>query len=134
MDVKIAFLNRYIEENIFMEHPRGFESQDGSKVCKLKWSIYGLKQASRSLNIHFDKANKSFGFIKNVDEPCVYKKVSDNVITFLVLYVDDILLIGNNIGMLTTVKVWLSNTFSMKDLREATYILGIRIYRDRAKK
>ncbi|PPZ39290.1 hypothetical protein C5P26_25665, partial [Escherichia coli] len=115
MDVKTAFLNGYIEENIFMEQPRGFESQDGSKVCKLKRSIYGLKQASRSWNIRFDEAIKSFGFIKNEDEPCVYKKVSDSAITFLVLYVDDILLMGNDTGMLTTIKVWLSNTFSMKD-------------------
>ncbi|PPZ05609.1 hypothetical protein C5P41_24865, partial [Escherichia coli] len=134
MDVKTTFLNGYIEENIFMEQPKGFESQDGSKVCKLKRSIYGLKQASRSWNIRFDEAIKSFGFIKNEDEPCVYKKVSDSAITFLVLYVDDILLMGNDTGMLTTIKVWLSNTFSMKDLGEATYILGIRIYRDRAKR
>ena len=105
MDVKTAFLNGYIEESIFMEQPRGFESQDGSKVCKLKRSIYGLKQASRSWNIRCDEAIKSFGFIKNEDEPCVYKKVSDSAITFLVLYVDDILLMGNDTGMLTTIKV-----------------------------
>ncbi len=66
--------------------------------------------------------------MKNENEPCVYKKVSANTITFLVLYVDDILLIGNDVGMLATVKLWLSNTFSMKGLGEATYILGIRIY------
>lgn len=60
------------------------------------------------------------------------EKVSGSAITFLVLYVDDILLMGNDIGMLSSVKLWLSNTFSMKDLGEATYILGIFIYRDRA--
>ena len=54
-------------------------------------SIYGLKQASRSWNIRFDEAIKSFGFSQNMDEPCVYKKVSGSTITFLVLYVDDIL-------------------------------------------
>ncbi len=58
-----------------------------------------------------------------MDEPCVYEKVSESAITFFILYVDDILLIGNDIGMLTTVKVRLSNTFSMKDLAEATYVL-----------
>ncbi len=105
MDVKTAFLNGYIEEDVFMEQPKGFESKDGSKICKLKRSIYGLKQASRSWNIHFDKAIKSFGFIKNVNEPYVYKEVSGSATTFLALYVDDILLIGNDINMLTTVKI-----------------------------
>ncbi|PKI58225.1 hypothetical protein CRG98_021396 [Punica granatum] len=70
MDVKTAFLNGYIEEEIFMDQPKGFESKDKSKVCKLKRSIYGLKQASRSWNRRFDEAVKSFGFIKNKDEPC----------------------------------------------------------------
>ena len=50
-----------------------------------------------------------------------------------ILYVDDILIIGNDIPTLQTVKIWLSNQFSMKDLGEATYILGIRIYRDRSR-
>ena len=125
MDVKTAFLNYYVEEDIFMEQPKGFKSEESSKVCKLNRSIYGLKQASRSWNHHFDEAIYSYGFIKNEDEPCVYKKVSGKQLTFLVLYVDDILLIGNDVGMLTSVKVWLSKTFLMKDLGELTYILRI---------
>ena len=79
-----------------------------NQVCKLKKSIYGLKQASRSWNIRFDKIVKEFDFIRNEDEPCVYKKTSGSAIVFLVLYVDDILLIGNDIPMLQSVKVWLS--------------------------
>ena len=79
-----------IEENIFMEQPKGFESEESSKVCKLHRSIYGLKQASRSWNHRFDEAIHSYGFIKNEDEPCVYKKVSGSQLTFLVLYMDDI--------------------------------------------
>ena len=105
MDVKTAFLNGYIEEEIFMEQPKGFESEDSSKVCKLNRLIYGLKQASRSWNHHSDEAIYSYNFIKNEDEPCVYKKVSGSQITFLVLYVDDILLIGNDVGMMTSMKV-----------------------------
>ena len=135
MDVKTAFLNGHIEEDLYMEQPLGYVAANQShKVCKLKRSIYGLKQASRSWNIRFDDAIKSFDFIKNVDEPCVYKKVSGSKIVFLILYVDDILIFGNDIPMMSSVKLWLSTTFSMKDLGEATYILGIRIYRDRAKK
>ena len=64
----------------------------------------------------------------------MYRKVSGSAITFLVLYVDDILIIGNDVGMLSIVKTWLSRHFSIKDLGEASYILGIRIYRDRSKR
>ena len=54
---------------------------------------------------------------------CVYKKISGSAITFLVHYIDDILLIGNDVGMLSSVKAWLSKKFSMKDFEEATYVL-----------
>jgi len=85
-----------------------------------------------SWNLRFDETVKQYGFIKNEDEPCVYKKVSGSMIVFLVLYVDDILLIGIDIPTLQQVKSWLGKCFSMKDLGEAAYILGIRIYRDRS--
>ncbi|KAH9705859.1 hypothetical protein KPL70_012033 [Citrus sinensis] len=135
MDVKTAFLNGHLEENIYMQQPDGF-IQKGQEhmVCKLQKSIYGLKQASRSWNIRFDQAIKSFGFIQNIDEPCVYKKIQEKSVAFLILYVDDILLIGNDIGVLTTIKSWLAKQFDMKDLGEASYILGIKLLRDRKNK
>ena len=107
MDVKTAFLNGYLDESIYMMQPEGFivEGQ-GQKVCKLLWSIYGLKQASRSWNLRFDEMIKTFGFEQNVDEPCVYKYIKETKVVFLVLYVDDILLIGNDIGLLSDVKKW----------------------------
>ena len=91
-------------------------------LCKLKRSIYGLKQASRSWNIRFDQAIKSFVFEQNLDEPCVYKRHQDKVVMFLVLYVDNILLIGNDVGVMSSVKVWLSSQFNMKDLGEIARI------------
>ena len=101
MDVKTAFLNGNLDEDIFMQQPAGFiASVQENMVCKLQKSIYRLKQASRSWNIRFDQVVKSFGFIQNMDEPCVYKKHEKNAVVFLVLYVDDILLIGNDIGVL----------------------------------
>ena len=88
-----------------MTQPEGFVNLENSKkVCKLQRSIYGLKQASQSQNLHFDEAVKEFGFIKNEDEPCVYKKVCGSAIVFLVLYIDDIILIGNDIPTLQNVK------------------------------
>ena len=98
-------------------------------VYKLKRSIYGLKQASRSWNIRFDQVIKSFCFEQSLDEPCVYKRHRDKVIIFLVLSVDDILLIGNDVGVMLFVKVWLSSQFDMKDLDEANFILGIKLWR-----
>ena len=107
MDVKTAFLNGELTEEVYMIQPEGFTSTDESKVCKLQRSIYGLKQASRSWNMHFDKVIKTYGFIKNGEEPCIYKWANGLVVVFLVLYVDDILLIGNDIPALQGIKVWL---------------------------
>ncbi|GJY28604.1 retrotransposon protein, putative, ty1-copia subclass [Tanacetum coccineum] len=89
MDVKTAFLNGYLNEEVYMEQPEGFVSQKfPNRVCKLKHSIYGHKQAS-------------------------------SYVTFLILYVDDILIMGNNIPMLQDVKSYLERCFAMKDLGEA---------------
>ena len=103
-------------------------------VCKLQKFIYGFKQASRSWNIHFDETIKEYDFIKNEDEPCVYKKVSGSAIIFIVLYVDDILLIGKDVPTFHSTKIWLSKRFSIKDLGETSCVLGIKIYRDRFKR
>ncbi|KAK8995295.1 hypothetical protein V6N11_069734 [Hibiscus sabdariffa] len=135
MDVKTAFLNGKLEEDVYMTQPEGFVTpENAGKVCKLQRSIYGLKQASRSWNLRFNDAIKEFGFIRNEDEPCVYKKFSGSIVSFLILYVDDILIIGNDIPTLQSIKTWLSSCFSMKDLGEAAYILGVKIYRDRSRR
>jgi hypothetical protein len=132
MYVKTAFLNGHLSEDVYMTQPKGFvDPKNAGKICNLQRSIYGLKQASRSWNIRFDEVVKGFGFIKNEDETCVYKKASGSALVFLVLYVDDILLIGNDIPMFEAVKTSLKRSFSMKDLGEVAYILGIRIYKDR---
>nr|GEY67671.1 retrovirus-related Pol polyprotein from transposon TNT 1-94 [Tanacetum cinerariifolium] len=134
MDVKTAFLNGYLNEKVYMEQPEGFVNPKyPNRVCKLKLSIYGLKQASRQWNKRFDDEIKKFGFIQNRDEPCVYQKDSGSNIIFLILYVDDILIMGNSIPMLQSVKTYLGKCFAMKDLGEAAYIIGIKIYRDRSK-
>ncbi|GJY98287.1 retrotransposon protein, putative, ty1-copia subclass [Tanacetum coccineum] len=96
MDVKTAFLNGYLDEDIYMVQPEGFvDPNHPRKVCKLQISIYGLKQASRSWNKRFDEEIKRFGFAQNLDEPCVYQKASGSNVTFLILYVDDIIIIDS---------------------------------------
>jgi hypothetical protein len=135
MDVKTAFLNGKLSEDVFMAQPEGFKHEKfPNKVCKLEKSIYGLKQASRSWNQCFHEKVKEYGFARSPDEHCVYVKASGSVVIFLVLYVDDILLIGNSVPELQSVKTWLGKCFAMKDLGEASYILGIRILRDRKRR
>ena len=73
MDVKTTFLNEELDEEVDMIQPKGFTSIDESKMCKLQRSIYGLKQASQSWNIHFDRMIKTYGFIKNGEESYIYK-------------------------------------------------------------
>ena len=109
MDVKTAFLNGELTKKVYMIQPEGVTSTDESKVCKLQRFIYGLKQASQSWNMHFDKVIKTYGFIKNREEPCIYKCANGPVVVFLVLHVDDILLIRNDIPVLQGIKVWLSS-------------------------
>ena len=69
-----------------------------------------------------------------MDEPCFYKHIQDGKVVFLLLYVDDILLIDNYVWALSSVKVWLTKQFDMKDLGEASYVLGIQIFRDQKNK
>ncbi|GJR06245.1 retrotransposon protein, putative, ty1-copia subclass [Tanacetum coccineum] len=135
MDVKPAFLNGRLNEDVYMVQPEGFVNpKHPRRVCKLQRSIYRLKQASGSWNKRFDEEIKRYGFTQNPNQPYVYKKASGSIIVFLILYVDDILLMGNNIPMLQDVKSWLGKCFAMKDLGEAAYILGIKIYRDRLRR
>ena len=134
MDVKTAFLNGFPKEELYTTQPEGFVDPKGAnKVCKLQGSIFGLVEASRSWNILFDEVIKEYGFIQTYGETCIYKKVSGSSVAFLILYVDDILLIGNDKEFLDSIKGYLNKNFSMKDLGEAAYILGIKIYRDRSR-
>ena len=129
---KQSFLSGFHEERLYVIQSEGFvDPKCANKVCKLKQSIYGLVEASRSWNIRFDEVIKAYGFIQTFWEACIYKKVSGSSIEFLILYVDDILLIGNDVEFLNSIKGYLNKSFSMKDLSEAAYILGIKIYRDR---
>ncbi|GJT16424.1 retrotransposon protein, putative, ty1-copia subclass [Tanacetum coccineum] len=134
MDVKTSFLNGHLSEEVYMVQPESFVNPKyPNQVCKLKRSIYGLKQASRQWDKRFDDEIKKFGFTLNRDEPCVYMKASGSNVTFLILYVDDILIMGNHIPMLQDVKSYLGKCFAIKDLGEAAYVLGIKIYRDRSR-
>jgi hypothetical protein len=131
MDVKTAFLNGELEEEIYMDQPDGFIA-DGqeNKVCKLLKSLYGLKQAPKQWHEKFDNTLTSAGFIVNEADKCVYYRHGGCESVILCLYVDDILIFGSNLRVIEEVKHFLSNNFKMKDLGEADVILNIKLSRD----
>ena len=134
MDVKTAFLNGDIDETIYMVQPENFVSGDTKRmVCKLKKSIYGLKQASRQWSYKFHQVIISSGIEMNMVDDCIYHKFSGSKHIYLVLYVDDILLATNDIGMLHETKIFLSKKFEMKDLGDTSFVLGIQIHRVRSR-
>ncbi|KAA0033349.1 Retrovirus-related Pol polyprotein from transposon TNT 1-94 [Cucumis melo var. makuwa] len=133
MDVKTAFLNGNLDEEVFMDQPEGFMVEGKEHmVCKLKRSIYGLKQASRQCYLKFNDTITSFGFKENIVDRCIYLKISGSKFIVLVLYVDDILLATIDFGLLCQTKEFLSKNFEMKDMGEASYVIKIEIFRDRA--
>jgi hypothetical protein len=99
--------------------------------CHLIKHIYGLKQASRQWYLKFDETIRKFGFKENEEDNCIYAKFKNENFIFLILYVDDILLVSSDVHLLLEIKGFLSSHFDMKELGEAFYVLGIEIYRDR---
>ena len=136
MDVKIAFLHGDLHEDIYMQQPKGFvEKGKENLVCKLKKSLYGLKQAPRECYHKFHSFMLSQGYKRSDIDHCLYtKKAKDGSLLLLILYVDDMLLASTNINELAALKAKLNNSFDMKDLGDASHILGMRIERDRDKK
>jgi hypothetical protein len=134
MDVKTAFLNGDLYENVYMAQPKGFVVEGNESLgCHLTKSIYGLKQAYRQWYLKFNETVRKIGFKENEEDNCIYAKFKNGKFIFLVLYVDDILLACSNVHLLLEIKSFLSSQFDMKDLAEASYALGIEIHRDRGK-
>lgn len=131
MDAVSAFLQGDLTEKIYMVQPECFAK--GAKVCCLKKSLYGLKQASRVWNEKLDSALKSFGMEQSVVDPCIYFKSENGCILIVAVYVDDILIFSNNLKLKNKLKNNLKNNFEMKDIGEVKNILGMQITRNRSK-
>nr|GEY55249.1 zinc finger, CCHC-type [Tanacetum cinerariifolium] len=129
MDVKTAFLNGDLDEEVYMNQPQGFIiPRNKNKVCKLIKSLYGLKQTLKQWHQKFDEVVLSNGYLLNQADKCVYSKLDESgkgVIIFL--YVDDMLIFGTDQIQVDLTKKILSSKFSMKDMGEADVILDIRI-------
>lgn len=126
MDVKTAFLNGNLNEEVYMKLPR--DENGIVKICKLNKSLYGLKQAGRNWNQRFNEVVTQLGFQRLNSDTCLYKCPEKDL--FIILYVDDILLFGSNISGIKWIKEKLSDYFKMKDLGDVKNFLGLEISRN----
>jgi len=128
MDVKMTFLNGDLREEIYVEQPEGFVVQgQENKVCKLRKSLYGLKQTPKQWYEKFDQTLVSDGYVVNSSDTCVYFKLIGLECVIICLYVDDMLIFGTNVIVMNETKLFLSFHFDMKDLGEAGVILGVKM-------
>ncbi|KAL9434214.1 hypothetical protein AB3S75_028943 [Citrus x aurantiifolia] len=132
LDVKNAFLNGDLEEEVYMEPPPGFNEKFGSKVCKLKRSLYGLKQSPRAWFERFTNFVKSQGYDQGQSDHTLFTKRSiEDKISVLIVYVDDIILTGDDIVEMSRLKQNLAKEFEIKDLGQLKYFLGMEVARSK---
>ncbi|CAJ2627755.1 unnamed protein product [Trifolium pratense] len=128
MDVKSAFLNGYLEEEIFVEQPEGFIVQgQEEKVYKLNKALYGLKQAPRSWYSRIDAHLVNLGFEKSPSEFTLYVKKVDNGILVVSLYVDDLFVTGSHRELIDKFKERMKDAFEMTDLGNMSFFLGMQV-------
>lgn len=133
MDVKSAFLNGYLEEEVYIQQPLGYVVKGHEdKVLRLKKALYGLKQASRAWYSRIDKYFQDHGFTKCPHEYTLYvKNGKDGSILLVCLYVDDLIYTGNNPKMFEEFKKEMTQEFEMTDIGLMSYYLGIEVKQDR---
>ena len=135
VDVQTAFLNGTLEEEIYMCQPEGFVvSGKEDMVCKLKKSLYGLKQSPRCWNSVLHAFMIETGFRNCEDDHCLYFKNTSDSAIYVAIYVDDILVAGSSHRHIQDFKDELNTRFDTNDLGELKYFLGIEVRRNRKKK
>ena len=131
MDVVTAFLNGTLDEEIYMEQPPGYiKKGEEHLVCKLKRSLYGLKQSSRCWNTVFKQYMESINFYPCAADPCIFVTGEGSDLTIVALYVDDLIVITKTPETMKKIKENLAARFKMKDLGKLHYCLGISIQHD----
>ncbi|GAA0154078.1 transmembrane signal receptor [Lithospermum erythrorhizon] len=136
VDIENAFLRGDLEEEIYMEQPLGFVAQGEygqmrKKVCYLRKSLYGLKQSPRAWYGKFSKAIKRLGILTCKSDESVFYKRSGVDIILLVVYVDDIVIIGSDCVGIASLKSFLQDQFHTKDLDTLKYFLGVKVSRSK---
>jgi hypothetical protein len=129
LDINNAFLHGDLSEEVYMALPPGFSSPDPSLVCKLDKSLYGLKQASRQWNAKLTAFLLSVGFIQSRSDYSLFFKHHDQLFIALLVYVDDVLVISNQLDAISAIKTQLHQAFQIKDLGELHYFLGFEVHR-----
>jgi transposase InsO family protein len=126
-DVKTAFLNGDIDEELYMKQPEGFiKSGTEQKVCQLKKATYGLKQSAKNWNQRIDSILKENGFQQSKADVCLYTKIDNDGPTYILVYVDDLLICGNAEKVNKIAEI-LAQNFEIKNLGEVSLYLGIEI-------
>jgi hypothetical protein len=131
LDIKTAFLYGDLEEDVYIEQPQGYKEGGSRLACHLLKAIYGLKQAPRVWHEHLHRELSSYGFKASTADPSLYYNHEDNSSTWLLIYVDDILIASKSSDAVSNVKTSLMTSFEARDLGEAKHYLGIKITRDR---
>ena len=132
VDVTTAFLNGKLEEEVFMSQPEGFVTKGREHlVCRLKKSLYGLKQSPRCWNTALDQLLKEIGFVQSESDPCIYRESSGELF-LLGVYIDDIVMASKSQARLKEVKKSLAKRFDIKDLGKLHHFLGMKIIQDEA--
>ena len=127
LDVNNTFLHGDLHEEIYMQLPLGVHSYILGAVCKLQKSLYGLKQASRQWYEKLNIVLLQRGYIHSRNDYPLFCKKEKDLVVFLAVYVDDILLTCNNEAEVSSLKSFLDSTFKIKDLGQAYFFLGIEI-------
>ncbi|XP_021758565.1 uncharacterized protein LOC110723521 [Chenopodium quinoa] len=126
LDINNAFLHGKLVEEVYMRMPKGIPNPN-NLVCKLKRSLYGLKRASRQWFARLNEELHKQGFIQAKNDPSLFIYQTSTAFIIAAVYVDDIILTGTDLGVITTLKNHLHKVFSIKDLGELHYFLGIEV-------
>ena len=129
--VKNPFLHATISEEIYMNSPPSMTDSIGMKVYKLKKTLYGLKQSTRALFGRFTKSMKAFGYRASNSDYTLFLKRGKGRITALIIYVDDMIVTGNNQDEIFTLQRYLASDFERKQLGNLKYLLGIEVARSK---
>ncbi|KAL0539470.1 hypothetical protein IC582_023682 [Cucumis melo] len=128
LDFNNAFLNGHLEENVYMMQPPGYVHLSyPNYACKLNKAIYGLKQAPREWNATLSKEHLKWGFINSRSNFSLFIFRRNNYVVLLLVYVDDIIVTGNDSVLISTLIKSLDKQFALKDLGRLTYFLGFQV-------
>lgn len=128
LDVKSAFLNGELEDEVYVKQPQGYEikGKEG-KVYKLQKALYGLRQAPRAWNSNIDSYFVKNGFVRSPSEPSLYVRKTETDLLMVCLYVDDLIYAGTNEAMVKSFKATMMKEYEMTDLGLMKYFLGIQV-------